>query len=111
MDRCWGKTNISLGRPVKLKSLMGVQFPLMGWIGGGGETVLFSGRLSKLKGRVVQQGNFAVKLVQKFYSVSEFKINRNWERNLWSKNSKNSIEIFDLNGAKERSVLNKSKYF
>ena len=88
---------------MKLTSLMGVQFPLKGWIGGG-ETVLFSGRLSKLKGRVVQQGNFAVKLVQKFHSVSEFKIeiNRNWERNHQSKkNSKNSIEIFGLNGAKK----------
>ena len=38
----------------------------------GGKTMPFSGRLSKLKGRVVQQGNFAVKLVQKFHSVSEF---------------------------------------
>ena len=42
------------------------------WIGGGGEPVPFSGGLSKLKGRVVQQGNFAVKLVQNFHSVSEF---------------------------------------
>ena len=54
---------------MKLTSLMGVQFPL-GL--GGGEPVPFSGRLSKLKGRVVQQGNFAVKLVQNFHSVSEF---------------------------------------
>ena len=73
MDRCWGKSKISLGRPVKLMPLMRVQFPLMGWIVG--KDSPFFREIIKIKGRV-QQGNTAVMLVQKFYSVSEL-INRN----------------------------------
>ena len=48
MDKCWEKTNISLGRPVKLKSLMGVQFPLMGWIVGKDSS--FFREIIKIKG-------------------------------------------------------------
>ena len=36
-----GEDQYKSGRPVKLTSLMGVQFPLMGWIGGGGERQCF----------------------------------------------------------------------
>ena len=57
---------------MKLLSLMGVQFPLMVWIVGKDRP--FFREIIKIKR--VKQGNTAVKLVQKFYSVSEL-INRN----------------------------------